>query len=74
MKRHPFEPGRLITGLAALVVGVGYGLDAVGRWHAPGPWLFFAIPAGLLLAGITTAVWATVRRHHHRDAPPRQPS
>ncbi|MEU7640028.1 hypothetical protein AB0C11_28695 [Streptomyces sp. NPDC039016] len=74
MKRHPIEPGRLITGAAALAVGTGYGLDALGRWHAPGPWLFLAIPAGLLLAGITTAVWATVRRHHQRDAPPRHPS
>ncbi|MCE4947434.1 MULTISPECIES: hypothetical protein [Streptomyces] len=70
MKRHPFEPGRLITGAAALVVGVGYGLDALGLWHAPGPWLFCTLPAGLLLAGITTAVWATVRRHHQRHAPP----
>ncbi|GAA2663993.1 hypothetical protein [Streptomyces lunalinharesii] len=70
MKPHPFEPGRLITGLAALVVGVGYGLDALGLWHAPGRWLFFTLPAGLLLAGITTAVWATVRRHHQRDAAP----
>ncbi|MCZ0993805.1 hypothetical protein O1L44_12775 [Streptomyces noursei] len=37
MKRHPFEPGRLITGAATLAVGTGYGLDALGLWHAPAP-------------------------------------
>ncbi|KUL45578.1 hypothetical protein ADL22_12040 [Streptomyces sp. NRRL F-4489] len=73
MTRHPFEPGRLITGVAALAVGTGYGLDALGVWHAPGLWLFLALPAGLLLSGITTAVWATTRRHHQRDTPSREP-
>ncbi|MCK7622921.1 hypothetical protein MUU72_07390 [Streptomyces sp. RS10V-4] len=73
MKRHPFEPGRLVSGAAALAVGTGYGLDALGLWHAPGPWLFLVLPAGLLLSGITTAVWAAARRQHGRDAPPREP-
>ncbi|MFE0189059.1 hypothetical protein [Streptomyces sp. NPDC059008] len=62
MMRHPFEPGRLISGLTALTLGTAYGLDALGIWHAPGPWLFLALPAGLLLAGITAALWATARR------------
>lgn len=64
MKRHPFEPTRLISGVTALALGTGYGLDALGVWDAPGPWLLLALPAGLLLSGITAAVWATVRRHH----------
>ncbi|MDC7337343.1 hypothetical protein [Streptomyces lydicus] len=67
MKRHPFEPARLIAGLTALTVGTAYGLDALGIWHPPGPWLFLAVPAGLLLSGITAAVWATARRHHARQ-------
>lgn len=62
MKRHPFEPSRLICGLAAVTVGVAYGLDALGGWHAPGPWLFLVIPAGLLASGITAVVWAVARR------------
>ncbi|MGW1836766.1 hypothetical protein [Streptomyces sp. NPDC002067] len=62
MKRHPFEPTRLICGLAAVAVGVGYGLDALGGWHAPGPWLFLVIPAGLLASGITAVAWAVARR------------
>ncbi|GAU64911.1 hypothetical protein SSP35_01_02470 [Streptomyces sp. NBRC 110611] len=68
MKRHPFEPARLICGLAALTVGTAYGLDALGIWHAPGLWLFLAIPAGLVLSGITAALWATVRRHRSQNA------
>ncbi|BCK69141.1 hypothetical protein Srufu_030940 [Streptomyces libani subsp. rufus] len=62
MKRHPFEPARLISGLTALTLGTAYGLDAVGLWHAPGPWLFLTLPAGLLLSGITAAVWTRTRR------------
>lgn len=64
MKRHPFEPARLISGVTALTLGTAYGLDALGVWEAPGPWLLLALPAGLLLSGVTAAVWATVRRHH----------
>ncbi|MFG3115333.1 hypothetical protein ACGF4C_13090 [Streptomyces sp. NPDC048197] len=63
MKRHPFEPARLISGVTALTLGTGYGLDALDVWDAPGPWLLLALPAGLLLSGITAAVWATIRRH-----------
>ncbi|BDH15554.1 hypothetical protein [Streptomyces hygroscopicus] len=73
MKRHRFEPARLIAGLTALTLGTGYGLDALGLWQAPGLWLFLALPAGLLLSGVTAAVWATIRRHripHTDDAPP----
>ncbi|MEU9120312.1 hypothetical protein AB0C96_10685 [Streptomyces sp. NPDC048506] len=75
MKRHPFEPARLLAGLTALTVGTAYGLDALDVWHAPGPWLFLVVPAGLLLSGITAAVWATTRRHHARsaDEPPVSP-
>ncbi|GFE14891.1 hypothetical protein Sgleb_29380 [Streptomyces glebosus] len=65
MKRHPFEPARLISGLTALTLGTAYGLDALGLWHAPGPWLFLTLPAGLLLSGITAAVWTRTRRPHH---------
>ncbi|WP_030981131.1 hypothetical protein [Streptomyces sp. NRRL S-1813] len=72
MNRHRFEPARLIAGLTALTLGTGYGLDALGLWQAPGLWLFLALPAGLLLSGVTAAVWATIRRHRapDTDAPP----
>ncbi|MFI1308284.1 hypothetical protein [Streptomyces sioyaensis] len=70
MKRHPFEPARLIAGLAALTVGVGYGLDALDIWQAPGLWLFLALPVGLALSGIAAA-WTSSRRHR---TPPTDPS
>ncbi|MFJ3954443.1 hypothetical protein ACIPXV_31135 [Streptomyces libani] len=70
MKRHPFAPARLIAGLTALTLGTAYGLDALGLWHAPGPWLFLALPVGLLLSGITAAVRPTTRRRHTDPPPP----
>ncbi|GAA2330967.1 hypothetical protein OHT20_15060 [Streptomyces caniferus] len=70
MKRHRFEPARLIAGLTALTVGTGYGLDAVGLWQAPGLWLFLALPAGLFLAGLTAAVRAMTRRDTQPTEPP----
>ncbi|MEX2969359.1 hypothetical protein [Streptomyces sp. C184] len=75
MKRHPFEPARLISGLAALTVGAGYGLDALGLWQAPGLWLLLALPAGLALSGIAAA-WTSARRHRTppADTPPATPS
>ncbi|MCW7990265.1 hypothetical protein XF35_34685 [Streptomyces platensis subsp. clarensis] len=70
MKRHPFAPARLISGLTALTLGTAYGLDALGHWHAPGPWLFLTLPAGLLLSGITAVVWPATRRRHTDPPPP----
>ncbi|MEW1753741.1 hypothetical protein ACIQU1_11595 [Streptomyces angustmyceticus] len=70
MKRHRFEPARLISGLTALTLGTGYGLDALGLWQAPGLWLFLALPAGLFLSGLTAAVRATTRRG---TSPPTEP-
>jgi hypothetical protein len=62
MTRHPFAPDRLISGMAAIAVGTGYGLDALGAWDAPGPWLFLALPAGLVFSGIVAAIWTATRR------------
>ncbi|MFE1174713.1 hypothetical protein [Streptomyces sp. NPDC058773] len=65
--RHPFEPARLIWGLTALTLATAYGLDALALWQAPGPWLFLALPAALILSGIVTAVRGR-SRHPHTDA------
>ncbi len=66
MKRHTFEPGRLIAGAAALAVGVGYALDAAGTWDPPPFALLPALGVGLVFAALITAV-------DPRDAPPPQP-
>ncbi|UNO40341.1 hypothetical protein [Streptomyces sp. MST-110588] len=69
MKRHDFEPARLITGLTALGVGSAYAFDALGEWDVPGAWPLLAVPAGLCLAGITAAIRSATRTH--RSTTPR---
>uniref|UniRef100_A0AAU2JSW5 DUF3188 domain-containing protein n=1 Tax=Streptomyces sp. NBC_00049 TaxID=2903617 RepID=A0AAU2JSW5_9ACTN len=62
MRRHEFQPGRLIAGLALLVAGVLYLLDTTGE--ADLPW-FAIIPitlGGLSLAALTGMVTYAVRR------------
>ncbi|MFF5716928.1 hypothetical protein [Streptomyces buecherae] len=66
MKRHTFEPGRLIAGAAALAVGVGYALDAAGTWDPPPFALLPALGVGLVLAALITAVTHALRRRRNR--------
>ncbi|MFI2032545.1 hypothetical protein [Streptomyces buecherae] len=66
MKRHTFEPGRLIAGAAALAVGVGYALDAAGTWDPPPFALLPALGVGLVLAALITAVTHAMRRRRNR--------
>ncbi|WKD33043.1 hypothetical protein [Streptomyces xanthophaeus] len=62
MRRHEFQPGRLIAGLALMVAGVLYLLDTTGE--ADLPW-FAVIPiamGGLTLAALVGLVTYAVRR------------
>ncbi|MGZ9932851.1 hypothetical protein ACXNSR_23615 [Streptomyces sp. NC-S4] len=62
MRRHEFQPGRLIAGLALLVAGVLYLLDSTGE--ADLPW-FAVVPiamGGLTLAALVGLVTYAVRR------------
>ncbi len=62
MRRHEFQPGRLIAGLALVVAGVLYLLDSTGE--ADLPW-FAVIPitmGGLTLAALVGLVTYAVRR------------
>ncbi|OKI09961.1 hypothetical protein A6A06_04900 [Streptomyces sp. CB02923] len=63
MKRHTFEPARLLTGLTAAGVGGAYAGEAAGAWDLPGALPMLAVPVGLFLSGVTAAVWSAVRRH-----------
>ncbi|MFI6939327.1 hypothetical protein ACIBI4_08660 [Streptomyces sp. NPDC050418] len=59
---HPFQPGRLILGLAMAGVALAYGGDAAGWWDTE--W-FAAIPIvvlGLILASIAGMITYGVRR------------
>ncbi|WEV27291.1 hypothetical protein OYE22_20350 [Streptomyces sp. 71268] len=66
MKRHTFEPGRLIAGTTALAVGVGYALDAAGTWDPPPFALLPALGVGLAFAALITAVTHAMRRRRNR--------
>ncbi|MER6256049.1 MULTISPECIES: hypothetical protein [Streptomyces] len=62
MRRHEFQPGRLIAGLALVVAGVLYLLETTGE--ADLPW-FAVIPitmGGLTLAALVGLVTYAVRR------------
>ncbi|CAM5505439.1 hypothetical protein [Streptomyces avidinii] len=62
MRRHEFQPGRLIAGLVLVTAGVFYLLDSTGR--ADLPW-FAIIPmtlGGLSLAALVGLVTYAVRR------------
>ncbi|MFI1649436.1 hypothetical protein OG373_16495 [Streptomyces avidinii] len=62
MRRHEFQPGRLIAGLVLVAAGVLYLLDSTGR--ADLPW-FAIIPmtlGGLSLAALVGLVTYAVRR------------
>ncbi|MER7464338.1 hypothetical protein [Streptomyces sp. NPDC097981] len=62
MRRHEFQPGRLLAGLVLMAAGVLYLLDATGE--ADLPW-FLVIPmamGGLCLAALVGTVTYAVRR------------
>ncbi|GGZ52688.1 hypothetical protein AB0P12_19420 [Streptomyces subrutilus] len=62
MRRHEFQPGRLLAGLVLIAAGVLYLLDATGG--ADLPW-FLVVPVtvgGLCLAALVGMVTYAVRR------------
>ncbi|MFI1966731.1 hypothetical protein ACH429_21895 [Streptomyces pathocidini] len=64
MRRHEFQPGRLIAGLTLLGTGVVYALDATNAWPIPSWAPLPALAGGLLLAAITGTL--AVARHRAR--------
>ncbi len=61
MRRHAFEPARLLLGLALLGLAPAYVMTAVGRWDVPPAVLLPLLPAALVAAGVTAAVTRSVR-------------
>ncbi|KUJ67026.1 hypothetical protein ACZ90_31985 [Streptomyces albus subsp. albus] len=66
MKRHTFEPGKLVAGLAVLSACLLYAMDAGGQWDIP--WFVVApvICGGLALAGVVSGVAYGARRRRER--------
>ncbi|MGI5339573.1 hypothetical protein ACQEVS_20365 [Streptomyces sp. CA-181903] len=63
MRRHEFEPGKLIIGLVLVGGGLAYLAAAAGRWRFPAFALLPALVGGLCLAGATSSVGFLIRRH-----------
>jgi hypothetical protein len=62
VRRHEFQPGRLLAGLVLMTAGVLYLLDATGE--ADVPW-FLVVPmslGGLALAALIGMITYAVRR------------
>ncbi|MFE2269432.1 hypothetical protein ACFXB4_09355 [Streptomyces lavendulae] len=62
MRRHEFQPGRLLAGMVLATVGGLYLLDAAGETDLP--W-FLVVPmaaGGLVLAALVGTVTFAVRR------------
>lgn len=70
MKRHTFEPGKLVAALAVLTASLLYGMDAAGQWDIPVLVLFPVICGGLCLAGAASAITYEARRRRARRAEP----
>jgi len=68
VKRHAFEPARLLLGLALLGIAPVHVMAATGRWDVPPHVLLPLLPAALLLAGVTGAATHFARRGGRRTA------
>ncbi|MFF5446036.1 hypothetical protein [Streptomyces sp. NPDC012888] len=62
MRRHEFQPGRLVAGVVLLVAGLLYLLDATGESDVPW-WLVVPMAVGgLSLAAVLGLITYAVRR------------
>ncbi|MEV4924458.1 hypothetical protein [Streptomyces roseoverticillatus] len=62
MRRHDFEPGKLVVGLVLLVGAAAYLGAARGDLHFPSYALLPVLVAGFCLAGVVSSVAFAVRR------------
>ncbi|MDJ0383392.1 hypothetical protein [Streptomyces sp. G-G2] len=62
MRRHEFQPGRLLAGVALLAGGVLYLLDASGERDVPWFLIFPLAFGGLALAALVGVTTYAVRR------------
>ncbi|MFE5869988.1 hypothetical protein ACFQ6V_15255 [Streptomyces roseifaciens] len=67
MRRHDFEPGKLVVGLVLLGCAVAYLGAARGDLHFPSYVLLPVLAAGFCLAGVVSSIAFTVRRRKGAD-------
>ncbi|MBB4891798.1 hypothetical protein FHS39_000798 [Streptomyces olivoverticillatus] len=62
MRRHDFDPGRLVLGLVLLGGCLAYLAAARGWWHFPAYLLLPVLAGGLCVAGVASSLTLVVRR------------
>ncbi|MEW2575879.1 hypothetical protein [Streptomyces syringium] len=70
MRRHDFEPGKLVIGLVLLGGCAAYLAAAAGRWHFPAYVLLPALGIALCVSGMVSALAVSVRRRRELGAEP----
>jgi hypothetical protein len=58
VRRHEFQPAKLIAGVALLGTGVSYLLDAAGEVDVPAFLVLPVVVAGLCLSGLAAVISA----------------
>jgi hypothetical protein len=66
VRRHDFEPGKLVVGLVLLGGCVAYLAAAHGTWRFPSFVLLPVMGLGFCVAGLVSALAFMVRRHRSR--------
>ncbi|MET7936521.1 hypothetical protein [Streptomyces sp. NPDC005322] len=70
MRRHAFEPGRLLAGLVVLGAALAYGMDASGQWDVRPLVLLAVVLGGLCVSGLVSALTYRARRRARRATDP----
>ncbi|MFI9721443.1 hypothetical protein ACIHFE_17625 [Streptomyces sp. NPDC052396] len=70
MRRHDFEPGKLVVGIVLLGGCLAYLAAVRGWWHFPSYLILPALAVGFCLAGLVSSLTYAVRRHRARGTDP----
>ncbi|MEO3755087.1 hypothetical protein [Streptomyces sp. B6B3] len=70
IRRHRFEPARLVLGLALIQIAVLYLVRVAGRDAPPLPVLIVLTPVALVLAGAVAMLTHSVRRRGRQGSKP----
>ncbi|MEV0261686.1 hypothetical protein AB0I49_10115 [Streptomyces sp. NPDC050617] len=72
MRRHEFEPGKIVVGLIFLGGCAMYLAMAAGLWHFPAYALLPAMGMGFIAAGLVSSLAFGIRRRGGRGGDPEE--